>query len=312
VGCYLVTGGAGFIGSHLVHALVARGHKVRVLDDFSTGKKTNLADVLDKIELVEASICDRDTVYDLMTGVDFCLHHAAIPSVPRSVQDPVTSNRVNVDGTIHVFLAARDRHVKRVIYASSSSVYGNNETFPAHEGLPVAPISPYGVTKATNELYAAVFSQLYGQEIVGFRYFNVFGPQQDPHSQYAAVVPLFITRLLAGSRPVIYGDGLQSRDFTFVQNVVEANLTVCRIEHPVAGVYNIACGDSCRVIDLARMISNLMGLEIEPEFAPARPGDIRRSQADISRAQRVLGYTPMVSLADGLRQTIEWFKRNNP
>ncbi|HOJ33958.1 MAG TPA: SDR family oxidoreductase [Candidatus Hydrogenedentes bacterium] len=308
--CYLVTGGAGFIGSHLVHALVEHGHRVRVLDDFSTGKRENLADIQDKLDLICGSICDFALVQDIMQGVDYCLHHAAIPSVPRSVQDPRASNAANIDGTLNVFLAARDRKVRRVVYASSSSVYGNNEVYPAHEKLPMAPISPYGVTKAANELYAQTFSHLYGMEIVGFRYFNVFGPRQDPSSQYAAVIPLFITRLLVGKQPVIHGDGTQSRDFTYVENVVSANLRACTLERPISGVYNIACGSSCSVLDLARLIGELLGVSVEPEFTPPRPGDIRRSCADITLAKKDIQYEPSVTLREGLMRTIDWFREH--
>jgi len=310
VACYLVTGGAGFIGSHLVHALVEHGHRVRVLDDFSTGKRENLADIQDKLDLICGSICDFALVQDIMQGVDYCLHHAAIPSVPRSVQDPRASNAANIDGTLNVFLAARDRKVRRVVYASSSSVYGNNEVYPAHEKLPMAPISPYGVTKAANELYAQTFSHLYGMEIVGFRYFNVFGPRQDPSSQYAAVIPLFITRLLVGKQPVIHGDGTQSRDFTYVENVVSANLRACTLERPISGVYNIACGSSCSVLDLARLIGELLGVSVEPEFTPPRPGDIRRSCADITLAKKDIQYEPSVTLREGLMRTIDWFREH--
>lgn len=308
--CYLVTGGAGFIGSHLVHALVEHGHRVRVLDDFSTGKRENLADIQDKLDVICGSICDFALVQDIMQGVDYCLHHAAIPSVPRSVQDPRASNAANIDGTLNVFLAARDRKVRRVVYASSSSVYGNNQVYPAHEKLPMAPISPYGVTKAANELYAQTFSHLYGMEIVGFRYFNVFGPRQDPSSQYAAVIPLFITRLLVGKQPVIHGDGTQSRDFTYVENVVNANLRACTLERPISGVYNIACGSSCSVLDLARLIGELLGVSVEPEFTPPRPGDIRRSCADITRAKQDIQYEPSVTLREGLMRTIDWFREH--
>lgn len=308
--CYLVTGGAGFIGSHLVHALVEQGHHVRVLDDFSTGKRDNLVRIQDKLDIVCGSICDFATVQDAMQGVDYCLHLAAIPSVPRSVQDPRASNTANVDGTLNVFLAARDHKVRRVVFASSSSVYGNNEVYPLHEKLPLAPISPYGVTKATNELYAHTFSLLYGMEIVGFRYFNVFGPRQDPTSQYAAVIPLFITRLLQGKQPVIHGDGTQSRDFTYVENVVNANLKACNIEKPISGVYNIACGSSCSVLDLARLIGKILGVAVEPEFTSPRPGDIRRSCADITRAKQDIQYEPSVTLQEGLARTIAWFQEH--
>lgn len=306
---YLVTGGAGFIGSNLVHALLARGHAVRVLDDLSTGRRENLSGVMASIEFVEGSICDESVVRDAMEGVDYCLHEAAIPSVPRSVEDPLTSNRANVDGTLNVFLAARDAKVRRVVFASSSSVYGNTEVSPAHEDLPVLPISPYGVSKAACEHYARVFSALYGIDIVALRYFNVFGPRQDPGSQYAAVIPIFITHMLRGKRPPVHGDGRQSRDFSYIDNVIHANLLACEAEGSIAGVYNAACGTETTLLGLVALLNQAMGKKLEPVFSPMRAGDIRRSCADISRSAKAFGYKPMVSVGEGLRRTLEWCQR---
>lgn len=305
---FLVTGGAGFIGSHLVRALIARGNAVRVLDDFSTGKRENLHDVAPLIEIHEGSIEDRALVARAMQGVDYCLHQAAIPSVPRSVADPWASNRANVEGTLNVFVAAKDAGVKRVVFASSSSIYGNVERMPVSESLPRAPISPYGVTKAADELYGEVFSGLYGLDVVALRYFNVFGPRQDPDSPYAAVVPIFLEKMLRGERPPVHGHGQQARDFTYVENVVQANLRACQAEGRLSGAYNIACGASTSIVELVGMMNALLGTSLPPDHLPARAGDILRSWADISRAQRAFGYSPLVTLKEGLEKTITWFK----
>ncbi|HNR31493.1 MAG TPA: SDR family oxidoreductase [Candidatus Hydrogenedentes bacterium] len=306
---YLVTGGAGFIGSNMARALVARGEQVRVLDDFSTGRRINLGDIARDVEVVEGSICDPDVVKRAMTSVAYCLHLAAIPSVPRSVADPLRSNRVNVEGSLNVILAARDAGVRRVVYASSSSVYGNAPPGRLVEDLPRAPVSPYGVSKAATEMYAETFNRLYDLELVGLRYFNVFGPRQDPDSPYAAVIPIFIRALRAGLRPPVHGDGRQSRDFTYVDNVVEANLRACACPERIAGVYNVACGATASVLDLVATLNSVLGTRLEPEFLPARPGDIRDSQADIRRAGRAFGYAPQVSLREGLERTVAWYKR---
>lgn len=306
--CYVVTGGAGFIGSNLVHALVGAGHEVRVVDDFSTGKRANLDGLENTVHLFEGSICDKALVTDAMKGADYCLHQAALASVPRSVEDPLESNRINVDGTLSVLLAARDGGVKRTVFASSSSVYGNNDTLPVSEDLPVAPISPYGVSKAADELYARTFADLYDMEIVALRYFNVFGPRQDPKSQYAAVIPLFITRMLQGESPLIHGDGEQSRDFSFVENIVAANLLACEAEGKIAGVYNLACGASTSILNLVESLNNILGTNIKPEHGPAREGDIRHSWADISRAEEAFGFSPHVGVEEGLQQTVAWYQ----
>lgn len=304
----LVTGGAGFIGSNLVGALLSAGHNVRVLDDFSTGHQRNLDGFLPDVEVVTGSICDRDVVFSAMHGIAYCFHLAAVPSVPRSVQDPLRSHEANVTGSLHVFLAARETGVQRVVYASSSSVYGRASVLPLQETLPRAPISPYGASKAAVEMYAESFSKVYGQDLVGLRYFNVFGPRQDPKSAYAAVIPLFIRKMLSGEAPPIHGDGMQSRDFTYVENVVSANLKAMDAPGPKAGVYNIACGATVSIRALCDILNSLLGTALAPVFEHARAGDIRDSLADISRAATAFGYAPAVPLREGLTRTIAWLK----
>ncbi len=308
---YLVTGGAGFIGSHLTRELVARDHEVVVLDNLSTGKLANIDDVQDKVRFVEGSITDLDTVLDCCQGVDCVFHQAALPSVPRSVKDPLMSDEHNVGGTLRVFWGAHQSGVRRVVYAASSSVYGDTEELPKHEGMQPKPMSPYAVNKRVGELYGAVFNNLYGLNTIGLRYFNVFGPRQDPESQYAAVVPKFITRFLAGEVPIIHGDGQQSRDFTFVQNVVEANIAACD-SRPEAGgrSYNVALGGRITVEDLCLRIRDLVGCDIEPSFDESRPGDVRHSQASIELAREFLDYKGRVSLDEGLARTVAWYKEN--
>ena len=308
--CFLVTGGAGFIGSNLVVALVKAGHSVRVLDDYSTGRPENLRDCPGTIEVFEGSICDRDLVAAAMAGVDFCLHQAAVPSVPRSIKDPWKSNRANVEGSINVFLAARDAGVKRVVFASSSSVYGRSRKLPLREDQPVNPISPYGTSKAAAEFYARVFADLYGLDIVGLRYFNVFGPRQDPTSQYAAVVPNFISRMLTGESPEVDGDGRQARDFSFIENVISANLKACLCDGPLAGIYNVACGTSTSILGLVEMLNAILGTSLEPIHRAAREGDIRDSLADITRAGKAFGYEPVVDVETGLRRTVAWYSES--
>lgn len=305
---FLITGGAGFIGSNLAHALASQGETVRILDDFSTGRRANLSGLGSAVEVIEGSVCDRAALEKALRGVRYCLHQAAIPAVPRSIAAPEATNHANVDGTLSVFVAARAAGVERVVYASSSSVYGNAQTFPLNETLPKAPISPYAVSKAAGEMYAEVFSELYGMDLVGLRYFNVFGPRQDPNSDYAAVIPRFVVRLLRGEAPIIFGDGTQARDFTFVDNVVDANLRACRRSGPLSGVYNIACGRPVSVLELARALSRLIGADIAPEFHPARAGEILRSWADISRARGAFAYEPSVSLEEGLTHTLRWLR----
>ncbi len=303
---FLVTGGAGFIGSHIVDELVRRGERVRVLDDFSTGKRENLASVAHRVELKGGDIRDVATVKAAMLGVDYVLHQAALPSVPRSVADPMTTNEVNVTGTLNVLMAAREANVKRVVYASSSSVYGNNPTLPKREDMSTNPLSPYAVSKLAGENYCRAFHQVYGLPMVALRYFNVFGPRQDPASQYSAVIPRFIASLLRGEPPTIYGDGTQSRDFTYVANVVQANLLACHREEAVGQVINVACGERYTLLDLCRELAELTGKTFQPTFAPPRAGDVKHSMAAIDRARQLLDYAPDVGWREGLLGTAEW------
>lgn len=305
---YLVTGGAGFIGSHLVEELVKQGQGVRVIDNLSTGKKENIKPFLEKIEFTEGDIRDLELVRAAMDGVDYVLHQAAVPSVPRSVKDPLISNSVNVEGTLNILVAARDADVKRVVYASSSSVYGDTPVLPKHEDMKQEPRSPYAVSKLGGELYCQAFYHVYGLETVALRYFNVFGPRQDPKSQYAAVVPKFITALLHVETPTIFGDGEQSRDFTYIENVVAANLLATKASGVAGEVFNIACGERITINELACMLADIIGVNIEPEHTPPRPGDVLHSLADISKAKELLGYEVKVSTPEGLEQTVEWYK----
>jgi len=305
---YLVTGGAGFIGSHLVEELVKQGQRVRVIDNLSTGKKENIKPFLGEIEFIEGDIRDLELVRKAMDGVEYVLHQAAVPSVPRSVKDPLTSNSVNVEGTLNILVAARDADVKRVVYASSSSVYGDTPVLPKHEDMKQAPRSPYAVSKLGGELYCQAFYHVYGLEAVALRYFNVFGPRQDPKSQYAAVVPKFITALLHGEPPTIFGDGEQSRDFTYIENVVAANLLAAKAPGATGEVFNIACGERITINQLASILRQLIRANIEPEHTPPRPGDVRDSLADISKARELLGYEGKVDVHEGLERTVEWYK----
>ncbi len=308
---YLVTGGAGFIGSHLSRELVARGHEVVVLDNLSTGRVENIADIIDDIAFHEGSITDIDTVKKCCTGVDCVFHQAALPSVPRSVADPLTSDENNVGGTLRVFWGAHEQGVRRVVFAASSSIYGDTEELPKHEKMQPRPMSPYAVNKRVGELYGAVFNNLYGLSTIGLRYFNVFGPRQDPASQYAAVVPKFITAFIAGEPPVIHGDGSQSRDFTFIQNVVEANIAACAARPEAGGrSYNIALGGRITVKDLCLRIRDLIGTDIEPRYDATRPGDVMHSQADVSLAREYLEYVGSVDLDQGLERTVNWYRDN--
>ncbi len=306
---YVVTGGAGFIGSHIAQTLAAQDHEVVVLDDLSTGHLHNLAAFRDRIEFVEGSVCDLPLLQELCEGTDVVFHQAALASVPRSVADPLASNEANVTGTLKVLLAARDRKVRRVVYAASSSAYGDSEVLPKREDMPAQPLSPYAITKYVDELYGKVFTDLYDLPTIGLRYFNVFGARQDPQSQYAAVIPLFITRFLAGEAPLIHGDGGQSRDFTYIDNVVQANLRAAQAPDAADGrVYNVACGEAITVKDLCLRIRDLTGAAIEPEYGPPRAGDVRHSLADIGAARELLGYDPPVDLAAGLEQTVAWYR----
>jgi nucleoside-diphosphate-sugar epimerase len=307
VALFLVTGGAGFIGSTIARALVSRGDRVRVFDSFLTGRPGNLADLPD-VELVEGDVRDPEALRSAMVGVDRVMHQAALPSVARSLRDPVASNDSNVSGTLNVLLAARDLGVRRVVYASSSSVYGNTPTLPKVETMTPSPLSPYAVTKLAGEHYCTVFHQLFGVEAVSLRYFNVFGPRQDPTSDYAAVIPLFIAAMGRGERPLVHGDGTQSRDFTFVDNVVRANLLAAEADGVGGEVFNVACGQRYTLLDLVEQLNRILGTRLEPRFDAARPGDVKHSLADIGKAERLLGYDPVVSFEEGLERTAAWLR----
>ena len=304
---YLVTGGAGFIGSHLSEELVRRGHTVRVADSLITGKRSNLDHVPD-VEFLEGDLADGTFAVRAVEGMDYVLHQAAIPSVPRSVKDPVTSNRANVDATLNVLVAARDAGVKRLVFAGSSSAYGNTPTLPKHEEMPTNPLSPYALQKVVGEQYLQMFTRLYGLETVSIRYFNVFGPRQDPTSPYSGVISVFATALIDNRSPRIYGDGEQTRDFTFIANVVDGVLRACEAEAASGEVINVATGGRISLNQLFRAMRDLVGATVEPTYVDARPGDVRDSQADISKAKRILGYTPKVSFEEGLRQTVQWYR----
>ena len=309
---YLVTGGAGFIGSNIVKELLVRGEQVRVLDNFSTGKRENLFPFKENpdLEVFEGDLRSFHIVRDAVKGVDYVLHQGALPSVPRSVKDPITSNDVNINGTLNVLEASKEFGVKRVVFASSSSVYGNSEVMPKVETMPVAPLSPYALTKYTGERYCQIYYQLYGLETVALRYFNVFGPNQDPTSQYSAVIPKFIKMMKEGKRPVIYGDGTQSRDFTYVSNNVEANILACTA-HGVAGeVFNIACGERYTLIELVDSINQLIGKNIEPIFQKERPGDVKHSLAGIEKAQIILGFKVAKKFNEGLKMIIKYLQKD--
>ena len=307
---YLVTGGAGFIGSHLVEALVKQGETVRVIDNFATGSRENIAHLIDHIDLFECDITRPEQLPDVFKGVDYVLHQAAIPSVPRSVADPFGAHQACATGTLTVLIAARDAGVKRVIYAASSSAYGNVESDYKREDMMPNPLSPYAVAKLTGEQYCQVFYEVYGLETVALRYFNVFGPRQDPTSPYSAVIPLFMTAMLDDNPPTIFGDGLQSRDFTYIDNVVHGNLLACAapLERVAGQMMNLACGDNITLLELVNALNKLLGKSIAPMFAPPRPGDVKHSRADISKAGRLLGYEPVVAFEDGLAKTLAWLQ----
>ena len=304
----LVTGGAGFIGSHLVRGLLKEGFAVRVLDDLSTGDESNLAGLVGSLEVVRGSICDQALLPQLMDRVDCVFHQAALPSVPRSIEAPWPSHEAIVNGTLQVLLAARDAGVRRVVMASSSSVYGNAERYPVDESQPLAPISPYAVMKTNNEHYARVFHTLYGLDAVCLRYFNVFGPRQSPDSDYAAAIPLFIRRMMNGEAPPVYGDGTQSRDFTFVENVVRANLLAAAAEGSIAGAYNVAGGQRISVLAIIEALNEILGTSLKPNHLPPRAGDIHTSYADVSKARSAFGYEPVIGVHEGLRHTVAWFQ----
>jgi len=303
----LVTGGAGFIGSHLVRALLERGDTVRVIDNFSTGNRRNLQGLEDDVEVVEGELRSYERVHRAMGGVELVFHQGALPSVPRSVQDPLTTSAVNIEGTLNVLLAARDEGVRRVVFASSSSVYGRQDSLPLSEKAKPDPISPYGVAKLAAERYCVSFSRVYPLETVALRYFNVFGPRQDPKSEYAAVVPRFLTAIAAGRPVPIYGDGEQRRDFTYVGNVVEANLLAAHSVNGNGSVLNVATGNSITVNELAEAIGSVLGREVEREYLPPRAGEIPASWADLTAAREALGWEPTIDLGEGLRRTAETF-----
>ncbi len=305
---FLVTGGAGFIGSHIVEELLKGGEKVRVLDNFSTGKRENIAPFLKEIELIDGDIRNPEVVKKAMKGVDYVLHQAALPSVSRSIKDPITTNEVNVLGTLNILMAAKEAEAKKIVYASSSSVYGDTPQLPKREDAGVSPLSPYALSKLAGEEYSRLFTSLYGLEIVILRYFNVFGPRQDPTSQYAAAIPKFISSMLKGKRPTIYGDGEQSRDFTYVLNVVNANLLAITSKTK-EGIFNIACGERIAVNELVKNLNGIMNTDIKPLHTNPRPGDVRHSQAVISKAKEALGYKVEVDFEEGLRKTVDWFRR---
>ena len=307
---YLVTGGAGFIGSHLAEELIRRGQQVRVLDNLSTGKRRNL-EHLPGVEFVEGDLADPDACVRGVQGVDYVLHQAAIPSVPRSVKDPVTSNRANIDGSLNILVAARDAGVKRLVYAGSSSAYGDTPTLPKREDMPTRPLSPYALQKLVAEQYCQMFTQLYGLETVTIRYFNVFGPRQDPGSPYSGVISLFSTALLEGRQPMVYGDGEQTRDFTYVANVVDGVLRACTAPDASGEVINVATGGRISLNELLRTMNKIVGTELTARYAEGRAGDVRDSQADISKARRLLGFEPTVQLEEGLRRTLDWCRAEN-
>jgi len=308
---YLVTGGAGFIGSAIARALVQRGDKVRIIDDFSSGKRENLADIAGSVEVIEGSILDERALAHAIEGVKIVFHEAAIPSVPKSMAEPIENHEANATGTIKVLQAAKRAGVERLVYAASSAAYGSDPRLPKVESMSTGPISPYGGSKLVGEIYCQVYAAAYGLSTVCLRYFNVFGPRQDPQSEYAAVIPKFITRALAGGTPVIFGDGTQSRDFCFIDNVIEANLKAAAAPAAkVSGrVYNVACGVATTLDEVVKVIGDILGKRIEPRHDPERAGDIKHSVADISAARAELGYTAGVSFEEGMRRTVDWYRK---
>jgi len=307
---YLITGGAGFIGANLAHALVARGESVRILDDFSTGRAENLDGIEDRIEILRGDLRDPAVVARAVHGIEVVLHQAALNSNPRSIKEPGLTNAVNVGGTLLLLEAARAVGVRRVVYASSSSVYGDTPGLPKTEEMPLSPKAPYGVSKLAAEYYCRVFTQVYGLETVSLRYFNVFGPRQHPDSEYAAVIPRFLRRMLAGKRPVIFGDGEQSRDFTAVESVVAANLLAAETARGIGEAFNIACGRTSTLNQLVAWLNQSLRTNLPPVYEPPRPADIRHSYASIRKAEASLGYRPALEVEEGLRRTVEWFKRH--
>ena len=305
---YLVTGGAGFIGSNLVERLVEKGQKVRVIDNLSTGKIQNIYAFLDQIEFINGDIRYLNTVLEATKGVDYILHQAALPSVPRSIETPLESNDVNTNGTLNVLYAAKESGVKRVVYAASSSAYGESPSLPKIETMPTSPLSPYAVNKLAGENYCRAFYNVYGLETVAIRYFNIFGPKQDPNSYYSAVIPKFIKALLLDQKPVIFGDGEQSRDFTYIENVIEANLLACKAPKIACGkVMNIACGERITLNELVNELKTILNKNIDTIHGNPRPGDIKHSLADINLAKDLIGYEPVVTVREGIKKTVSWF-----
>jgi nucleoside-diphosphate-sugar epimerase len=312
VATYLVSGGAGFIGSHLVEELLRRGHTVRIVDNFSTGKRENLPPASARVEVIDGDVSDGEVARRAVAGCDFVLHQAAIPSVPRSVKDPLTSHRANVEGTLQMLLAARDAKVKRLIFAGSSSVYGDTAVLPKREDMRPNPLSPYALQKLIGEQYCQLFTRLYGLETVTTRYFNVFGPRQDPGSPYSGVISLFIDAMTSGKTPKIYGDGKQTRDFTYVADVVNGVLRCCEAPNVAGEVINVAAGGRVSLVELIRALGVITGKDGQPEFAAPREGDVRDSQADIFKARQLLSFEPSVPFDEGLRRTVEWFRTSPP
>ena len=305
---FLVTGGAGFIGSNIVQRLVEKGYSVRVLDNFATGNRMNLNEIKDDIELVEGDIRDFWTVVKATKGIDYILHQAALPSVPRSIDNPLTTTEVNINGTLNILEAARFNNVQRIVYASSSSVYGDSPVMPKEESMKPMPKSPYAITKLAGEEYCMNFHKLYGLETVAIRYFNVFGPKQNPFSQYSAVIPKFITLLKQGKAPTIFGDGLTSRDFTFIENVVNANLLACEKKAAAGNVINIACNKAYTLNEMVEKLNKIIGTNLEPLHGPDKKGDVKHSLADITKAREILKYEVQVDFDEGLKKTVEWFE----
>jgi nucleoside-diphosphate-sugar epimerase len=307
---FLVTGGAGFIGSNICTKLISQGCFVRVIDNLLTGKKANLTGIIDKIEFIEADMGNPDAARSAMKGIDVVLHQGALPSVPRSVDDPAATHRHCVDATFTLLLAARDAKVKRFVYAASSSAYGDTPTLPKVETMLVNPLSPYAAAKLMGEYYCSVFYKVFGLETISLRYFNVFGPQQDPASQYAAAIPAFVTAILKDKSPTVYGDGEQSRDFTYVDNVVEANLRAARAKQTKGEVVNIACGEAVTVNAIIEMINEFVGKNVKPIYEPARKGDVKHSLADIALAKKLIGFKPVILFKEGLKKAITWYREN--
>ncbi len=308
---YLVTGGAGFIGSHIAGELVRKGHSVRIIDNFSTGKRENISSFVDDIELVEADIREFKVCREVVEGMDFVLHQAALTSVPLSIEDPLLTNEINITGILNLLLASREAKVQRLVFASSAAVYGDDSQLPKTENMEGLPISPYALSKRVGELYCRLFSQLYGLSTVSLRYFNIFGPRQDPFSQYASVIPNFIGKMLNDEKPAVFGDGEQSRDFLYVSNVVDANILALKATGVSGEVFNIAGGEKTTVNSLIEELNGALDKEIEPSYDDPRPGDIKHSYADISKARKMLKYEPTVSFKEGLNETVRWYRKGN-